>query len=112
MKDDEEKTERRNCRRFPFREEILLDGIHCCTSYDISEAGIYVSGARYFDEDDVVEITLPIGEEKITVKGQVKNCQPGIGAGLVFIDLHNDQRARIRGFIESIAKSYEKQMGA
>ncbi len=79
--------------------------MHSCTSNDISEDGIFVSGIRYFDENDVVEITIPLGEQKITVRGQVKNCQPGIGAGLVFIDLQDDQRAKIRELIESIAKS-------
>ena len=101
---NQEGTERRKQRRLPFIEDILLDNIFFCTSVDISESGIFVSGILHFDENDVVEIAIPLREEQIRVKGQVKNCQPGVGAGLEFIDLNDEQIAKIRKLIESIAK--------
>jgi hypothetical protein len=38
----------------------------------------------------------------ITLKGQVKYCQTGIGIGIKFIDLEDEQRSMIKKLIESI----------
>jgi len=102
---NQERTERRKHKRLPFREDILVDGTKLCTSTDISEGGLFVSAIQYFEEGNVVEVTIPLGEEKITVKAQVKYCQPGIGVGIVFIELNDEQRTKIRELVESIAKS-------
>jgi hypothetical protein len=103
---EQEKTERRKHQRFPFREDILVDGMHFCTSADIGEGGIFVSAIQYFEEGDVVELSIPLREGKITVKAQVKYSQPGIGAGVMFIDLNDEQRAKIKELVENIAKSH------
>ena len=103
--DDRERTERRKHERFPFREDILVDGSKLCTSTDISEGGLFVSAIQFFEEGSVVALTIPLGEEKITVKAQVKYCQPGIGIGLMFIGLNDEQRVKIRELIASISKS-------
>jgi hypothetical protein len=90
----------------PFREDILVDGTRLCTSTEISEGGLFVSALQYFEEGNVVEVSIPLREGKITVKAQVKYSQPGIGAGLIFIDLNDEQRAKIKELVESIAKSH------
>ncbi len=102
---DPERTERRRCKRFPFREEILIDGTKLSTSTDISEGGLFVSAIQHFEEGSEVELTIPFAEEKITVRAQVKYCQQGIGLGMMFIDVTDEQRARIGELITSIAKS-------
>jgi hypothetical protein len=90
----------------PFREDIMVDGTSLCTSTDISESGLFVSTLQYFEEGNVVEVSIPLREGKITVKVQVKYSQPGIGAGVMFIDLNDEQRAKIKELVESIAKSH------
>ena len=104
--DDEEKKDTRKHKRFPFIEDILVDGTKLCTSTDISEGGLFVSAIQYFEEGSVVEVTIPCGEEKITVKAQVKYCQQGIGAGIMFTDLTDEQSAKIKALVESIAKPH------
>jgi hypothetical protein len=103
---DQERTERRKRGRIPFREDILVDGTRLCTSTEISEGGLFVSALQYFEEGNVVEVSIPLREGKITVKAQVKYSQPGIGAGFIFIDLNDEQRAKIKELVESIAKSH------
>jgi CheY-like chemotaxis protein len=96
---------RRECRkheRFPFREDILIDGSRMCTSMDISEEGLYVSSIQSYVENDVIELTIPFREKKLTVKARVRYCQPGIGMGIMFIDLKDQQRAGIRELIGSL----------
>ena len=103
---DQERTERRKRDRVPFREDILVDGIRLCTSTEISEGGLFVSALQYFEEGNVVEVSIPLRDGKITVKAQVKYSQPGIGAGLIFIDLNDEQRAKIKELVENITKTH------
>lgn len=101
---DQEGTERRKRARMPFREDILIDGTSPCTSTEISEGGLFVSTLQDFVEGSVVEISIPQREGKITVKAEVRYSQHGIGVGLVFLDLNDEQRARIKELVESLAK--------
>ncbi len=104
--DNQEESERRKNSRMPFREDILVEGMSSCTSTEISEGGIFVTSLQDFVVGKVVEISIPVGEGKMTVKTLVKYSDPGIGAGLVFIDLNDVQRTKIKELVESIAKSY------
>jgi hypothetical protein len=98
----QDNEEHRRHQRFPFIEDILIDGIRKCTSADISEDGLFISTIHRFEKDEVIEVIIPMKEEKITVKAQVKYCQPGIGAGLAFIDLNNVLMAKIKELVESV----------
>ena len=95
-------VELRKFKRYPFREHILIDGVQRVTSTDISEEGLYISAIQYFEENSVIHISIPFKEKKITVKGQVKYSQAGVGIGIKFIDLNNEQRALIKALIKSI----------
>ena len=94
----------RKYERFPFREDILIDGVNQCTSADISEGGLFISTIQRFEKDEVIDLIIPMKGEKITAKAQVKYCQPGIGVGLAFADLNDDQKAKIKELVESIAR--------
>jgi len=101
---NEDNKERRKYERFLFREDILIDGTRMCTSMDISEIGLYISAMQYYENNSVIDITIPFKGGKLTVKAQVRHCQPGIGMGMIFIDLNVEQRAKIKELIESITK--------
>jgi two-component system, chemotaxis family, chemotaxis protein CheY len=100
---NENRQERRKHERFPFREDVLIDGSRMCTSMDISEGGLYISTIQSYAENDVIEVTIPFKEEKFTVSAQVRYCQPGIGMGVMFIDLKDAQKAGIRELISSVS---------
>jgi hypothetical protein len=95
--------ERRMSRRFPFREDILIDGAKQCTCNDISEDGIFISAIQIFDEGEMIEVTIPFGEERITVKGQIKYCQQGIGMGVMFHDLNDEHKVKIKTLVDRIS---------
>jgi CheY-like chemotaxis protein len=71
---------------------------------DISEIGLYISAMQYYENNSVIDITIPFKGGKLTVKAQVRHCQPGIGMGVMFVDLNAEQRAKIKELIESITK--------
>jgi hypothetical protein len=41
----------RKHERFPFREDIFIDGVTQCTSADISEGGLFISTIQRFEYD-------------------------------------------------------------
>jgi len=100
-----ENQEQREYERFPYREDILIDGAKLCSSMDISEGGIYISAIQLFEKDSVLDVAIPFKGEKLIVKGKVQHVQQGIGMGIMFIDLNDDQKAAIKEIIESISNS-------
>jgi hypothetical protein len=99
-----ENEERRKYTRYPFREDILIDGTKLCSSMDICEGGMFVSAIQYFQKNSIIDITIPVNKQKITVKGQVQYCDPGIGMGVQFIALNDEQKALIKELIDRIPK--------
>ena len=97
--------ENRAYERYPFREDILIDGTKLCSSTDISEGGLFVSAIQHFEENDVIEVTIPFRGAKIIVKALVKYYQFGIGMGIMFIDLSEQQKAQIKELLASLTGS-------
>lgn len=100
---DQHNEERRRNQRFPFREDILIDGAKMCTSNEISEGGLFVSAIQIFEEGELIDVTIPLGGEQMTVKGQVKYCQPGIGMGVMFHNLNEKQKEKIKKLVDRVS---------
>lgn len=105
---NEEKQERRKYKRVSFREDILIDGTRMCSTMDISEGGLYISTIQPYENNNVINVTIPLKKAKLTVKAVVCHCQPGVGMGVRFIDLNDDQRAKIEELINSLEEKYEQ----
>ena len=101
--DNQDKEELRKYERFHFREDISIDGTRC-SCMDISESGIFVA-AQYFATGDIVDVTFPFNGRSITIKGQVQNFKNGVGVGINFIDLNDDDRAIIKQLIHGISET-------
>ena len=99
---DQGRSITRKHKRFPFREDVLVEGAQLCSSMDISEGGLFISAMQHFEKDNVVQVGIPVKGEKIMVKAQVRHCQPGVGLGVMFIDLDDEQRAEIKELVENI----------
>jgi len=97
--DNEEIIERRKYQRYPFKEEILIDGIAKAYSLNICEAGMFLCTPQSLEKGSVINITIA---SKFTVKAEVNNYQMGIGIGVEFIDLNHDQEIMIKKLIEDI----------
>ena len=98
--DKQEKKERRKYKRYPFKEEILIDGITKAYSLNICETGMFVCTLQPLEKGRTVHITIA---STFTVKAEVKNNQIGIGIGVEFIDLNHDQKKMIKKLIEDSA---------
>jgi hypothetical protein len=94
-------TDNRKCERIPFIEDILIDSTSWVRSADISEEGLYISSLQSLERNTVVEVTIPVGQEKLTVKAKVQFCDKMVGFGLRFIDLKDKQRLKIKELIKN-----------
>lgn len=104
------REERRRSKRFPFIEDILIGGLRSCTSIEISESGLFVSAINFFEEGEVIDLTIPLEGGQMTVKGQVKFCYPGIGMGVMFHDLDNEQLIKIKELVDHVSGSSLKEI--
>ncbi len=101
---DQEEKERREYERFPFREDIMLDGTKLCSSMDISEGGLYLSTIQTFEKNSVIDVSIPFKGKNLMVKARVQYIQPGIGIGIMFVNLTDEQKTQIKELIASIPK--------
>lgn len=92
--------ERRKHKRFPFREDALIDGVMMFKCIDISEGGLYVYTGRSFEKNKIAQVTLRFKDKEFTVKAQVRHSEQGIGMGLQFIELTDEQREVINRLLE------------
>jgi hypothetical protein len=97
--------ERRKHRRYPFIEDVLLDGTRRCTTADISEGGLYVSTIQAYEENDLIVLKIPSMQEDMTLKAKIVHSQNGIGFGLMFVDLGDEQKNKIRSFVQKLDKA-------
>jgi hypothetical protein len=100
--DDKDKKECRKCERYHLREDILIEDTITCVSSHISENGLYVCMIQPLEKDRIIDVTIPFKGRKIIVKARVLYSHPGIGMGLIFIDLNDEQRSMIIELIKSI----------
>jgi CheY-like chemotaxis protein len=95
--------ERREHERIPFREDIIVDGVMKATSVDISEGGLYICTVQPFAEDTVIEVTIPFRGKSLTVKARVQYSQVGIGMGVRFVNISDEQRQKLKELTGAIA---------
>lgn len=85
--------------------DVLINDSITCKAFDISEGGLYVRTDHTFNPGSVIKIVFSVGNEKLELKARVKHCLESFGSGLMFIDLDNVLKAKIRALILEIKKS-------
>jgi len=103
--DNEEKKDRRQFRRFPLKEKVVINGLTQAYTLNVSESGMFIFTLYSAEAGSIINLTIA---SQCTVKAEVKNCQPGIGLGVQFVDLSLDQKAKIKHFIEQLKNAAVK----
>lgn len=101
--DDQGYKKQRRHKRYPFIEDVLIDGTKSCRSMDISEGGLFISAIQSFENGEVIDVAIPTNGEKIIVRAQVIYCQPGIGIGIAFIFSDKNLIIKIKELVDSVA---------
>ncbi len=93
--------ENRQYRRIPFAVDVLVNKAILMKAIDISQGGLYVHTGRAFIPGSTIEVELPLGAQKISVKGSVQHNQNGVGIGIRFLDLSKAHQNAIFEFMRS-----------
>jgi CheY-like chemotaxis protein len=92
--------ERRTHKRTPFLKDILINNKILVKGIDISEGGLYVHTGRSFTPGNIVDVALPLKDITITVKANIQHNQSGVGMGLMFVFLTDEQKDIIKKHVE------------
>lgn len=92
----------RTKERIPCNLDVVINGSLSCKAFDISEGGLYVYSDHFFNPGNVVNVSLEFGGEKLEIKARVKHAHEGVGMGLMFIDLDDGLKSRVRKLISEV----------
>lgn len=97
--------EKRKHRRVNLVTEVRCEALgveKILVTRDISEGGVLVSTTRPFpDESDVVvSFRLKPAERAVSCRGRVVHDLAGLGMGIAFLDLSEDDRRRVQKFVD------------
>lgn len=95
----------RRYERIPFNKEILINNSITANAIDISPGGLYVHTSETFKRSTVVDLSIPFKDETLNLKAIVKHEHPGVGMGLMFVDLDNIKKDRILDLINYIKRT-------
>ena len=97
--------ERRTDERVPLNLPARYDGLsglHEAHIEDISLGGCFVNARGRVDSGEVVTLEIKMRSgEWLPLRGEVTSVQPGIGFGMVFTFLTDDEEQELRQLITS-----------
>ena len=107
MSVDSSKDKRRN-KRIAIVKEIEVDGSRGRRATDLSVEGMYIDTLTPYAVGSVVQLKFRLDDADDSVLGPVVTrarvlyAQEGLGIGVQFVDLKNDDRMRIKQIVEKL----------
>ena len=95
--------ERRHAKRISFIHEVEVEGLGKLRCLDISCGGMYLESPTSFPKDTVVDLQIKLQEsdsQPIRSKARVVYVHEGVGMGLSFIELSEQDSDKIRELVE------------
>jgi Tfp pilus assembly protein PilZ len=89
--------------------DIVINDSIACKVFDISEGGLYARTEHSLNTGSVVKISLKINDEKVDITSKVKYCHERVGMGLMFIDMDDSLKTKIKNLIRDLQKSVKKR---
>ena len=93
-------ADKRRDARVIFRKQVLINNLLGATGLDLSKSGIYIHTGRNFIKNSIVSISLPLDNAVLDLKACVQHSKPGVGMGLKFLDLTEEQKQVLISFIK------------
>ncbi|MDA8157495.1 MAG: response regulator [Actinomycetota bacterium] len=79
---------------------VQLNGCIKVTGLDLSEGGLYVHTGRNFPKGSIIQISIEFDRGLFKAAARVQHSEPGVGMGLQFLELDQNQTAMIREFLD------------
>ncbi|OGW37327.1 MAG: hypothetical protein A2Y97_05300 [Nitrospirae bacterium RBG_13_39_12] len=88
--------------RVPCDIDCVINESVVCKAVDISEGGMYVLSNHFFTQGSIITVSVHFKDKKIDIHAKIKHCNEGVGIGLMFIDLDDTIKAKIRELLKDI----------
>jgi hypothetical protein len=98
----------RKQERIPCNMDLMINDSIVCQALHISEGGMFVLTDQSFKPGTVIKISLLFRKEIVEIQSKVKYCHEGVGMGLMFIDLDDIVKAKIKELFENIKQTIDK----
>lgn len=79
---------------------VIINGIIKAEALDISIEGMYIYTQANFIPGAIFEVSFKVGDETINAMARVQHSQPNVGIGVKFVELSEEDVARIKRYIE------------
>jgi Tfp pilus assembly protein PilZ len=97
-----ERKRQRKKERIQCNIVLKINNSILCNAFDISEGGMYVLTDQSFKPGTVIKISLLFRHEILEIQSKVKYCHEGVGIGIMFIDLDNEMKDKIKELVNDI----------
>ena len=97
-----QRKRQRKQERIPCNVILKINNSILCNTFDISEGGMYVLTDQSFEPGTVIKISLYFRQEILEIQSKVKYCHEGVGIGIMFIDLNDKMKDKIKELINDI----------
>jgi PilZ domain-containing protein len=99
-------VERRKSQRYSVRAEIEIRELGSRApsrgnTTDLSLSGCYVATIFPLPMGSTLDFTLWIDNGSIRGRGSVKTCHPGVGMGIKFSSLTNEEACRLKSYVHA-----------
>lgn len=101
---EKRKSPRYRCQGSAHLREINSGTAMWATFSDISLHGCYVESAAGYTVGSVVALTIEVNGFRVEATGEVRAAYPGLGMGISFTEVSDDNRERLRALVRSISQ--------
>jgi len=84
---------------------VIINDSLTCSAFDINEGGLYIKTGDIFALGSVVKLSLPFKGDRLEVSARIKYCLEGVGIGIMFIDLNDTLKGKIKVMLQDIKDS-------
>lgn len=95
-------NERRQQKRIPFTQQVLINNSMKVNAINISAGGLCLQEAHMFEIGSRLDVSFSEGSKVFTLKAIVKYCLKGTGIGLEFVDMSAEQQAELKSLISRL----------
>jgi CheY-like chemotaxis protein len=81
---------------------VIINDSLKAQAFDISEGGMYLHIQEEFNQGAIIELSFDVDDGPIKIKARIKHIQPGVGIGVKFIGLSNEDSARVKRLLQSL----------
>lgn len=90
----------RRAKRSLVQKDVIINGIIKAEALDISMEGMYIYTQANFITGAIFEMSFKINNMPVKAMARVQHAQPNVGIGVQFVDMSEEDAAKIKQYIE------------